>query len=913
MEQNLFRYIWKHTKRDQVWVLFIALLSMPAYFLFFDLPKQIVNGPIQGQGFETAGATTRFLELSFWVPTWISSTEKLDLFAGFELDRFGYLTVLSLVFLALVCINGLFKFYINTYKGRLGERTLRRLRYELIDLVMRFPSAHVRRMKAPEVATMIKDEVEPLGVFIGEAYVDPVFLSGQAIVAMLFIMIQNIWLGMVAFAIVLFQAFVIPRLRHRLLELGKERQLEARALAGRVGEILEGVSEVHVNDTSNFERADISHRLSRIFFLRFEFYKRKFFIKFLNNFLSQVTPFLFYLMGGYFAIRGSVDIGQLVAVIAAYKDLPNPIRDLINWDQTRLDVQIKYSQVITQFVSDDVQTPESQAAVLDDVDRFSGELKANNLSVLDDTGAKLIEHANFKMPVHQSTAIIGEVNSGAEAISEVLARLLPPTQGQLQIGDQDLYTLPESVTGRRMSYVGPETYLRQTSVRDNLLYGLKHAPMSDMVYTGEDKEKRDLEIFEAQSTGNTTLDVNGDWIDYKAAGLSGTEQVDERILEVLELVRLSDEMFNLGLRGLIDPIEQPDLAKQIIEARKLLLNKLKNSDLENIVEPFDPDAYNNQATISGNILFGTAIGDVFSKDRLSQNKYLLSILDETNLTQVLFEMGAKIAETVIELFSDLPPEHPFFSRLSFMTADDIPEYQAVLSRVSGLEFEQVALEDLAMLLKPSFAYIEPQHRLSLLSDDLRTKLIGARKAFSQGLPDALKGAIELYDPDRYNARATLQDNILFGRISYGIAEGTRRVHDEILSILNELGLKPTVFKVGLDFNVGIGGKLLSAAQRQKLSLARGLLKRPDLLIVNKGFAALDANQQAQMVERVLNSVKDIKGKAQTGVFWVLTNPDLAVKFEHVLVFEDGRLVEQGTPKSLESKGAQYSKLVALKE
>jgi putative ABC transport system ATP-binding protein len=347
---------------------------MPAYFLFFDLPKQIVNGPIQGNGFETEGATARFLELSIWVPTWISSSGQLDLFSGFELDRFGYLTALSLAFLALVCINGLFKFYINTYKGRLGERTLRRLRYELIDLMMRFPSAHIRRMKAPEVATMIKDEVEPLGVFIGEAYVDPVFLSGQAIVALLFIMVQNIWLGLVALAIVLFQAIIIPKLRHRLLELGKVRQLEARALAGRVGEILDGMSEVHVNDTSNFERADISNRLSRIFFLRFEFYQRKFFIKFLNNFLSQVTPFLFYLMGGYFAINGTIDIGQLVAVIAAYKDLPNPIRDLINWDQTRLDVQIKYSQVITQFVSDDILSPESQAADFESTARLSGKI-----------------------------------------------------------------------------------------------------------------------------------------------------------------------------------------------------------------------------------------------------------------------------------------------------------------------------------------------------------------------------------------------------------------------------------------------------------------------------------------------------------------------------------------------------------
>jgi len=552
---------------------------------------------------------------------------------------------------------------------------------------------------------------------------------------------------------------------------------------------------------------------------------------------------------------------------------------------------------------------ESQAVELDSPARLSGEIAARNIAVSEDTGAKLIESASFKIPLTQATAVIGEVNSGAEAISEVMARLLPPTQGQIQIGDQDLYDLPESVSGRRISYVGPETYLRQTSVRENLVYGLKHAPLRNPEYTGEEEKRRLWEVSEAERAGNTTLDIHSDWIDYEAAGLSGAEQVDEKILEILEMVDLVDDMFELGLRGLIVPADEPELAKRIIEARSLLYNKLTNSDLADLVNPFDPDKYNNQTTIAENILFGTAIGDAFAEDKLARNEYLLSVLAESGLDTVLFEMGAKIAGTIIELFSDLPPDHPFFARLSLMTADDIPEYEAALSRVSGVDFEQATPRDRAMLLKLSFAYIEPQHRLSLLNDDLRDRLLAARKAFSHSLPEALASAIELYNPESYNARSSLQDNILFGRISYGVAEGAKLVHDEILSVLQELGLRPAVISVGLDFNVGIGGKQLMSVQRQKLSLARALIKRPDLLIINKGFAALDTSQQTQMVERVLKGIRNSSGEAQTGVFWVLTNPNLAARFEQVLVFKDGSLVEQDDPKALNREGSHYSELV----
>ncbi|MGO7427604.1 ABC transporter transmembrane domain-containing protein, partial [Rhizobium ruizarguesonis] len=143
-------------------------------------------------------------------------------------------------YLALVVLNGLFKFYINTYKGRLGERMLRRIRFELIDRVLRFPPIHFKRVKSAEIATMIQDEVEPMGGFTGDAFVSPALLGGQAITALAFIIVQNFWLGMIAAGIVGVQAIVIPRMRKRLLDLGRQRQLTARELSGRVGEIVDG-------------------------------------------------------------------------------------------------------------------------------------------------------------------------------------------------------------------------------------------------------------------------------------------------------------------------------------------------------------------------------------------------------------------------------------------------------------------------------------------------------------------------------------------------------------------------------------------------------------------------------------------------------------------------------------------------
>src|SRR5918999_1987154 len=335
MDKNLFRYVWRHSRRDQLIIFAVVLASLPFYFASLDLPRRIVNEAIQGRAFEKGQQAAPFLALSVDLPQWLGGGNLL-LFEGFQVDRLTLLFGLSGLFLLLVLINGAFKYWINVAKGALGERMLRRMRFDLFTLVLRFTPDALRHVKASETATIIKDEVEPIGGFIGDAFVLPLFLGTQAATALIFILVQNIWLGLIAASIVGVQFLIIPRLRRELLRLGKQRQLASRRLAGRGGEVVDGIEVVHVHNASTWERAEIGHRLYQLFDIRFRIYRRKFVVKFLNNFLAQLTPFFFYAVGGYFALRGQLDIGQLVAVIAAYRELPPPLKELIDWDQMRL-------------------------------------------------------------------------------------------------------------------------------------------------------------------------------------------------------------------------------------------------------------------------------------------------------------------------------------------------------------------------------------------------------------------------------------------------------------------------------------------------------------------------------------------------------------------------------------------------
>src|SRR3546814_15505648 len=121
-----------------------------------------------------------------------------------------------------------------------------------------------------------------------------------------------------------------------------------------------------------------------------------------------------YAGGGLLASSGRLDIGSLVAVIAAYKDLPSPIKELIDWDQQRLDVQIKYEQVIDQFQLPQLIDPARQSVDNDPGPPLAGDIVASALTLLDENDQPLVRSVNFTAGVTDHLAVVGQSGSGME-------------------------------------------------------------------------------------------------------------------------------------------------------------------------------------------------------------------------------------------------------------------------------------------------------------------------------------------------------------------------------------------------------------------------------------------------------------------------------------------------------------------
>lgn len=856
MEATFFKYIIKHSWRQQAALLAITILSFPFLYYSLELPKLIINKAIGSSDFPRN-------------------------ILGYEFAQIEFLAALCLVFLLLVGVNGAFKYIINVYKGRLGERMLRRLRYQLFGNALRFPLHRFRRVSQGELVAMITSEVEPLGGFIGDAIALPAFQGGTLLTILVFMFIQDPVLGTAAIALYPVQMYVIPKLQRQVNALAKERVRTVRRLSERIGETVTVIEEIRVHDTAELHRAEFAALLGKIYEIRFKIYKKKFLIKFLNNFIAQLTPFFFFSIGGYLVIQGDLTFGALVAVLAAYKDLSSPWKELLDWYQIREDTRIKYDQLREQFEYPDMLPEEPLTPVESTPDPLAGRIEALNLSVEEEGGVKLLDGASFRFDLGERVGFAGGSSSGASTAARVLARLTAPSAGTVRIGENDLAQLSAAVIGRRMAYVGPNAALIQGTLRDNLLYGLKHRPLTPVAPgTGYDP-------VEAERTGNTTSHPAADWIDYEAAGAADTTALVQRAIEALKWVDLEEDTFDFGLKGTISTRDHAALAHLILEARKVLRHRLEEPRFKDLVEPFERDKLNRNMSVAENILFGRPVGDVFGLDRIGDNPYMRQILDQVGLTDDFRRMGYQVATIMVDLFEGLPPGHALFERFSFIDSTTLPELKALLPGVEAAGIEAAEPADVARLMALPFQLIPARHRLGigLLSEQMERHLLDARHAFAANLPAQYRSAIAFFQDDAFNTAATIQDNILFGKLVYGRQQSQREIGALIAEVIGALELRRPIIEVGLDFEVGISGGRLSASQRQRLALARALIKRPDILILDRATATLDHRSQAT-VQAALSG-----DPARCGVVWVVDDADSAGTLNRIIRFESGSVIE----------------------
>lgn len=166
-------------------------------------------------------------------------------------------------------------------------------------------------------------------------------------------------------------------------------------------------------------------------------------------------------------------------------------------------------------------------------------------------------------------------------------------------------------------------------------------------------------------------------------------------------------------------------------------------------------------------------------------------------------------------------------------------------------------------------------------------------------PLALRQRIAIVPQDVTIFAASVRDNIAFGRPGAAGAEIEAAAR---AALAEEFILK---LQNGYDTPVGERGVTLSGGQRQRIAIARAILRDAPILLLDEATSALDAESET-LVQEALEHL--MRGRTTLVIAHRLAT---VLKADRILVMDGGRIVEEGTHKSLVAKGGIYAKLAKL--
>ncbi len=400
---------------------------------------------------------------------------KINGTGGIDFEKIGKIILFAL---GLYGVSALFNLIQSYIMAGVAQKITYKIRNDLTHKINKLPMKYFDKRTNGEVLSIITNDVDTLSTGLNQS-ITQIITSVCTIIGILIMMFSISWeMTIVSLLILPISAGILKKVIGKSQKYFVKQQEYLGHVNGQVEEVYGGHNIVKVfgreeEVTKEFEKENE------------ELYKSGWRSQFLSglmhplmNFVGNVGYVLVAILGGYFAVKGRITVGNIQSFIQYNKQFTQPIGQVAQISST-IQAMIAAAERIFEFLEENEEVEDVTNPV--STEGLSGNIKFNHVHFGYDPEKIIINDFNANIKDGQKIAIVGPTGAGKTTMVKLLMRFYDVNSGEILIDGHNIKDFKRGELRKMFGMVLQDTWLYGGTIKDNIKYSNPEATDSEVI------------------------------------------------------------------------------------------------------------------------------------------------------------------------------------------------------------------------------------------------------------------------------------------------------------------------------------------------------------------------------------------------------------------------------------------------